>query len=186
VPPFDLRAKGVGTVIVDSLGLRDSAHDVADTVRRCLGIVRTRAAFSATVALAPIPGLDMVADVALIARMIERINNEFGLSPEQIERLDSNTRTLLSRSITGYGTSMVGKALSRALVMQVLQRVGVRVAGRSVARFVPLAGQAVSATLSFAMVRYVGESHVRDCLNVLECVAHDSKERGPAATELHE
>lgn len=158
-------------MIVVTPGLPDSARDVAIIARRCRGIVRTRAVASATVAMVPIPGLDMVADVALLARMIERINHEFGLSPQQIERLDSSTRMLLYRSITGFGTSMVGKAVTRALVIQVLQKVGVRLASRSVARLVPLAGQAVSATLSFTAVRYVGERHVRDCLRVLESVA---------------
>lgn len=157
-------------MIVVSPGLPDTARDVAGIARRCRGIVRIRAVASATVALVPIPGLDMVADVALLARMIERVNHEFGLSPQQIERLDSSRRILLYRSITGFGTSMVGKAVTRALVIQVLQKLGVRLATRSIARMVPLAGQAVSATLSFAAVRYVGERHVRECLRVLECV----------------
>jgi hypothetical protein len=68
---------------------------------------------------------------------------------------------------------MVGKAITGALVMRVLQTIGVRLASRSVARFVPLAGQAVSASLSFVAVRYVGERHVLDCMRVLEAVAID-------------
>ena len=72
-----------------SPGLPASARDVDGIARRCRGIVRTRAVASATVALVPIPGLDLVADVALLARMIERINCEFGLRGcEKIPRPD--------------------------------------------------------------------------------------------------
>ena len=158
-------------MIIASPGSPRLARDIAGIAKRCQSIVRTRAVASATVALVPIPGLDLVADVALLARMIERINQEFGLSAQQIERLDSRTKVLLYRSIAGFGTSMVGKAVTRALLIQVLQTVAIRIASRSVARFVPLAGQAVSATLSFTAVRYVGERHVRDCLRVLQSVA---------------
>ena len=78
-----------GTVIDVSPGLPASARDVDGIARRCRGIVRTRAVASATVALVPIPGLDLVADVALLARMIERINCEFGLRGcEKIPRPD--------------------------------------------------------------------------------------------------
>ena len=158
-------------MIARPAGLPALEEDVAGIARRCRIIVRTRAVASATVALVPIPGIDMVADVALFTRMIERINHEFGLTPKQIEHLDSRTRILLYRSISDFGASMVGKAITRALVMRVLQSIGVRLASRSVTRFVPLAGQAVSASLSFVAVRYVGERHVLDCMRVLEAVA---------------
>lgn len=153
--------------------LPDRAVDVADIARRCRIIVRKRALASATVALVPIPGLDMVADYALLARMIERINREFELTPEQIDELDSRTRMRVYRSISGIGGSMVGQAVTRALLIRLLQAAGVRLASRSIARVVPLAGQAVSASLAFAAVHYVGERHVRDCLRVRRALRID-------------
>jgi hypothetical protein len=33
-------------------------------------------------------------------------------------------------------------------------------------RYVPLAGQAMAATLSFAAIKYLGERHIRDCVMV--------------------
>lgn len=160
-------------VCVASTDLSIIARDAAEVAQRCRGIVRARAVASATVALVPIPGFELVADVALLVRMIERINREFGLTPKQVGQLDSRTRILLDRSITDLGAPMIGKAITGALVMRALQAAGVRLASRSVSRYVPLAGQVFSAGLSFAAVRYVGERHVRDCLRVLDCVAAD-------------
>lgn len=155
---------------MESMSLSITSRDAAEIAIRCRGIVRARAVASATVALMPVPGLDVVADFALLTRMVERINREFGLTPEQIDQLDPHTRLLLCQSIAGLGTSMVGKAITGALVMRALQAIGVRIASRNLARYIPLAGQAFSAGLSFAAVRYVGDRHVRDCLRVLDAV----------------
>lgn len=39
---------------------------------------------------------------------------------------------------------------------------------RQLAKYVPLAGQAVSATLGYASLRYLGEQHLRDCVRVAQ------------------
>lgn len=157
--------------MVAPTGLLTMARDIAEIAQRCRRIVRSRALASATVALVPIPGLDIVADVALLAKMIERINDEFGLTPQQIAQLDPGTRRRVYRSIASFGASMAGKAITGVIVMGVLQAVGVRLTSARVARYIPLAGQAVSASLSFSTVRLVGERHVRDCLRVLSNAA---------------
>jgi hypothetical protein len=37
---------------------------------------------------------------------------------------------------------------------------------RRAARIVPLAGQALSALIGYAAIRYLGEEHIRDCVEV--------------------
>ena len=57
--------------------------------------------------------------------------------------------------------------VTRELVLKSLATLGVRITARSAARFVPIAGQAVSAGISFGAMKLVGESHVRDCERVV-------------------
>jgi hypothetical protein len=63
---------------------------------------------------------------------------------------------------------MVGRLITRDLILQSLAVVGMRITTKTAARFVPIAGQAVSAGLSYAAMRLVGESHIRDCRRVIE------------------
>jgi hypothetical protein len=44
--------------------------------------------------------------------------------------------------------------------------VGVRLTTQQAAKFVPLAGQAVSAVLTFSALRFVCEQHIRQCMAV--------------------
>lgn len=50
--------------------------------------------------------------------------------------------------------------------MQVLKRVGIRLATKSVAKFIPILGQALAASISFGAMKMVGNSHVDDCYEV--------------------
>ncbi|MBW4581689.1 MAG: hypothetical protein KME42_19130 [Tildeniella nuda ZEHNDER 1965/U140] len=68
------------------------------------------------------------------------------------------------------GNQMLGKVLTKQLIMQVLKKVGVRLAAKQVAKYIPIAGQAVSATLSFAAMKYVCNSHIDDYYKIAQRV----------------
>jgi uncharacterized protein YpuA (DUF1002 family) len=65
---------------------------------------------------------------------------------------------------------MVGKVVTHTVVTKALCAVGARVAAKHVVKYVPLAGQAMAAGLSYAAMRYVGEQHVKDCARVANVV----------------
>jgi hypothetical protein len=44
--------------------------------------------------------------------------------------------------------------------------VGLRLTAGQAARFVPLAGQAVSALVGYSAIRYLGEEHLKDCVRI--------------------
>jgi len=46
--------------------------------------------------------------------------------------------------------------------------VGVRMTAKQAAKYVPIAGQAISAALGYATLRYLGEQHLRDCVQVVK------------------
>jgi len=139
---------------------------------RARAMVTRRALVSAGAVLVPIPvpGLDIAADVALLTQLIPALNREFGLTPEQIEGLNPATKVLVYKAIVAFGGAMVGRLVTRELVLQALVKAGMRVTTKTAARLVPVAGQAVSAGLSYGAMRFVGSAHIRDCARVVEAI----------------
>ncbi|HOY33832.1 MAG TPA: hypothetical protein PLX45_18270 [Piscinibacter sp.] len=136
---------------------------VADHCRR---LVTRRALVGAGVALVPIPGIDWVTDVAILVKLIPEINRAFGLTPEQVERLSPDRRVVVYKAISAGGSMLVGRLITREVVMYTLRLVGVRLTTQQAAKFVPVAGQAVSALLTFSALKYVCEQHIRQCMDV--------------------
>lgn len=137
----------------------------------CKTMVTKRAGLSAGAAVIPIPGMDIGADVSLLVEMIPAINRKFGLTPEQIDGLDPQVQKILLVAISSVGSGLIGKFVTKELVLQVLKRLGLRVATKSMAKFVPILGQALAAGISFGAMRMVGNSHVDDCYEVAKKLA---------------
>ncbi|UVW28855.1 hypothetical protein [Massilia sp. H6] len=133
---------------------------------RCRVMVRKRALVSAGISAVPLPGMDILSDLTTFAVLVEAINNEFGLSQKQIERLNPQRQILIYKVAASVGGMLVGKMITRKLVLAVFQRAGVRMAARTVAKVVPLAGQVASAAIGFALFRKMGNQHVEACAEV--------------------
>jgi uncharacterized protein (DUF697 family) len=139
-------------------------HDAVDAIAaRCRRLVTQRALLAAGVAMVPVPGLDWVTDVGVLVKLLPEINRAFGLSPAQIERLAPDRRLVVYKALSTGGGLLVGRLVTRELVIQVLKAVGVRLTTQQAAKFVPIAGQAVSAALTFSALKYVCEQHIRQC-----------------------
>ncbi|MFO7546442.1 MAG: hypothetical protein R6W77_13200 [Trueperaceae bacterium] len=133
-------------------------------------MVLRSASISGVAAAVPIPAADIGVDVTLFLRLIPAINRKFGLSPEQIQELDTRTKELVFVSVTSVGSQVVGKVVTAELVAMLLKRIGVRVTVKSAAKWVPVVGQAAAATISFGAMRLVGNRHVEDCYRVARAV----------------
>lgn len=147
---------------------------------QCRALVRKRAAISAGVAAVPLPGLDIVADLGSFASMVEDINRAFGLTPAQIERLQPRLRVMVYEAVGALGGMLVGKLVTKELVVKILQRSGSKLAAKSAAKVVPLAGQIASAAIGFALFRQMGYQHVEACARVAQEVAASVGAMGPA------
>lgn len=132
----------------------------------CKSMVTKRAGISAGAAVIPVPGADVGADIALLLEMIPMINRKFGLAPEQIDQLDPHIKQKILVIATSIGSQMVGKLVTKELLMVVLKRIGIRVATKQVVKYIPFLGQALAATISFGAMKLVGNSHVDDCFEV--------------------
>jgi uncharacterized protein (DUF697 family) len=144
----------------------DAVDAVDATARRCRQLVNKRALLAAGVAMVPVPGLDWLTDVGVLVKLLPDINRAFGLAPEQIERLAPERRVVVYKALSAGGGLLVGKVVTRELVLRVLKAVGVRLTTQQAAKYVPIAGQAVSAVLTYGALKYVCEQHIRQCIAV--------------------
>ncbi len=148
-------------------------------VDECRRMVNRRALLAAGVAVVPIPGVDWATDIAVLLDLIPRINRAFGLTPQQIERLAPDRRLVVYKAITAGGSLLIGRIVTKDLLLTVLKLVGVRLTTQQAAKFVPLAGQAVSALLTWSALRYVCEQHIRQCREVLRLLALPAPAQDP-------
>ena len=140
---------------------------VADPrIAQCRQMVSRKAMWSAGASIIPIPGLDVAADVALLMKLIDEINHSFGLTEKQIETLSPSKRAIAYKAIQFVGSTLIGSAVTKELILHVLRSVGVRFTAKQFTKYVPLAGQAVSAALSYSAMRYVCNQHINDCAKV--------------------
>lgn len=128
------------------------------------------AAIASAAAIIPLPGIDIAVDAGALLKLIPEINREFGLTPDQIEQLSPNKQLIVYKSIVAVGGAMVGKLITRELVIEALKVVGVRLTIKQASKYVPIAGQALSAAIGFAAMQYVGRQHIKECARVAELV----------------
>ncbi|MEW8969793.1 MAG: hypothetical protein AB2411_04155 [Mesobacillus sp.] len=136
----------------------------------CKSMVNKRATASAAAAVVPVPGLDVGADVTIMMELLPAINRKFGLSPEQIDQLDAASKAQILVIISSLGSKLVGKFITKEVVAILLKKISTRVAVKSVTKFIPFVGQAVSAGISFGAMKYLGNSHIDECYEVCKRV----------------
>ena len=140
--------------------------DLQAIARQCRKRVASRAWLAAGVAMVPLPGLDWITDIGLLVKLLPEISAAFGLTPAQIERLAPDRRIVVYKAISAGGGLLMGKVITRELVIKMVQLVGVRMTTQQAAKFVPIAGQALSAALTYSALRYVCEQHIKQCMAV--------------------
>ena len=135
-------------------------------IQRSRKLLKNRALVAAVAGVVPIPGFDWAAQAALFSRIVPKINAEFGLTPQQLDTLSPENRETVQKAVTVVGSVLIGKLVTRELVLRLAKVIGMRLSATQAAKFVPFAGQAASAALGYATLRYLGEQHLRDCVTV--------------------
>jgi hypothetical protein len=102
----------------------------------------------------------------MLSRLIPENNKEFGLTPQQLDQLEPKKRDQVQKAVTLVGSVLIGKFISRDLVIKAATKIGVRLTDKLAAKYVPLAGQVVAAAVGYAAIRYFGEEHMKDCIRV--------------------
>jgi GTP-binding protein EngB required for normal cell division/uncharacterized protein (DUF697 family) len=123
----------------------------------------------------PIPGADIVADVAILVKMNQWILRCYKLDEEHLRKelgkssLSSAQLTLINRLIS-YGT--------REFVLSLLKRQATRMTGKELAKWVPVVGQMASAGLGFALTRWMGHDLVDQCEDATRSLLQGQKKSG--------
>ena len=152
----------------NAMHMADGDDALAAAVRRSRKLLNKRALVAAAASAVPVPGLDWAVDAALLSRLIPEINQEFGLSPAQLDKLDPKKRDQVQKAINLVGSILIGKLISRDMVLQAATKIGVRMTTKRLTKYIPFAGQLVSAAVGFAAIRYFGEQHMKDCIRVAQ------------------
>ena len=160
------RRKKKDVVAAEAPATPVSGAEIEVVRERCREMVRKRALVSAGVAAVPLPGVDVLSDLSTFTLLVEEVNKEFGLSQQQIERLHPRLRVLAYQAAASVGGMLVGKLVTKRLVLVLFKRAGVRIAAKTLAKVVPLAGQVASAAIGFALFRKMGYQHVDACAKV--------------------
>jgi len=153
---------------VTALQLAEGNPGLENAVRRARAMLNRRALVGAAASAVPLPGLDWAVDAALLSRLVPAINAQFGLSPEQLDRLPDHKREQVQKAVAMVGSVLVGKFITRDLVIRMAQSLGKRLTAQQAAKYVPIAGQAVSAIMGYTALRYLGEEHIKDCVRVAQ------------------
>ncbi|MEO5671612.1 MAG: hypothetical protein ABIR26_13035 [Ramlibacter sp.] len=151
-----------------SLQLADGNTLLMDAVRRSRKLLNRRALVGAAASTVPVPGLDWAVDAALLSRLIPAINSEFGLTPQQLDGLPAHKREQVQKALAMVGSVLVGKFITRDLVLRMAAKAGMRMTTKQAAKYVPFAGQALSAIMGYTAIRYLGEEHIKDCVRVAQ------------------
>ncbi len=148
--------------------LQMASDDAAllEAVKRSRKLLNKRAMVAAAASAVPLPGLDWAVDAAMLSRLIPEINREFGLSPQQLDQLDPKKRDQVQKAVALVGSVLIGKLITRDLVIKAATKIGMRLTTKQLAKYVPFAGQIVSAAVGYAAIRYLGEEHMKDCIRV--------------------
>ena len=139
-------------------------------VRRSRKLIARKALLAAAASAVPLPGIDWAADAALLSRLVPQISAEFGLSVTQVETLAPQQRERIQKAATTVGALLVGRLVTRDLLIALAKHAGLRLTTKQATKYVPVAGQIISASLGYAALRALGEQHIKDCVKVARAV----------------
>ena len=145
----------------------DRETELQQAALRARALLKRRALMGAAFSAVPVPGMDWLVDAALLSRLLPRINKEFGLAPEQLDALTPAKREQAQKAIALEGSVLIGKLITRDMVVRLTRAAGMRMTAKQAARYVPLAGQVAAAGLGYASLRLLGERHIQDCIAVV-------------------
>ena len=140
-----------------------TTDDLDRARRESYRMVTERSLAAAAAAVVPIPGADLIADIGLLANMLPAISERFELDHASVEKLDPQIAQRVLVIASSLGNNVIGRLVTRKLAIGLLRRVGVRVATASVAKYVPILGSAIAASISFGAMKLAGNAHVDDC-----------------------
>jgi len=141
-------------------------QSLAELRRQCLAMTRRRAGLSALASFVPLPGIDLITDVAVLLALLAEINRRFGLTEAQIESLSPSRKALAYKLTTAAGGFVATRLATSQLFLTVLRRAGLRLGIMEATRFAPVIGQAIAAVIAYLTLSRIARRHIEQCAGI--------------------
>ena len=141
--------------------------DLEDKKQICKGKVDNYALLGAANAINPIPGVDMGLDLTIYFNMLSDIRKVFGID-EDLEAKVQKYQALapVAKKVLDMATKEGIKVAAKQFISKETEK--------TLAKYIPIIGQAFSACAGYGMMQYAGNSYVDDCYTLAEAFL-DSK-----------
>ena len=150
--------------------LPDSIEELEKIKKECRRMSNKRSFLSAAASVVPVPFTDIATDVVLLKQIMPGISEKFGLSKEQIDEYNPQIAIFIYDAAKRLGANMIGKYVTKELIIQILKKMGVHLTTKQVAKYFPIVGQAISAGISYTAMRFIIHSHINECCKVARTV----------------
>lgn len=142
-------------------------EEILERRKRAQEIVRKKSLMSTAANVVPIPGLGVGMDIKLMGDIIEDINKIYGLSHKQVNNMQDDLKQKVLASAAMKGSQFIGQKVTNAMVKVFFKSIVKREAAKQ-SRWVPIVGQAVAGSISYYLMKKMGDDHIQKCENVLE------------------
>ncbi len=141
----------------------DPNLDLKAIRQECQKLVKSRAKYSAGVAIIPIPFLDVVVDAGLLTMLLPEITARFQLidTPNDLDKLSSQDER--KQDITNRIFEFAGLIMTRGMVKKSIEGFGGRIITKQISKYIPFGGQLVSAGLGYMIFKKVANEHIEEC-----------------------
>jgi len=123
----------------------------------CDRYVTLAAGLAAINGMNPVPGADIAVDLSIIVGLFVKIRHAYGLSAERLEVVEQMIPA--AAPIVNH----IVKFVTKDGVLLLLKRIGPRVAIKEGAKWIPLVGQVVAASLGFWITKAAGDYYHKQC-----------------------
>ena len=129
----------------------------------CEKYVVYAAAAAAANGINPIPGTDVAVDVSIIMKLFKEIRNDYGLDDDSLSTLKHSSIPAVGR----LANNIVQYAAKEGILLLLKSFAG-KQSVKIFAKYIPFVGQAIAASLGYAITSNVGNSYLSDCHKLAE------------------
>ena len=114
----------------------------------------------------PLPGIDLITDVAVLLALLGDINRRFGLTEAQVETLSPSRKALAYKLTTAAGGFFATRMATSQVFLTLLRRAGPRLGIMEATRFAPIVGPVVAALIAYFTLTRIARRHVEQCAEI--------------------
>jgi len=111
----------------------------------------------------PLPGVGEGYDISMLIEAMNKIARSYGLDKESVDSLPSNIRIAIYGAVKETTMELIGKKITAAAIKKILKKMGIRIATKTAAKYVPFVGPVISGVISATAMRKVLKDWNNDC-----------------------